>query len=77
LPSVQQLAANPAYEEQLQKVQTNAVAYDYLDDNRSKSLKGGQLAWMYFPRKDKISFAGDGFDLLKAAGTLMSRYHWL
>jgi hypothetical protein len=59
-------------------VQNNAVAYDYLDGTRPKSLKAGQLAWMYFPRKDKIRFTADGFELLlKEGGTLMSRYHWL
>jgi len=61
----------------IQKVQTNAVAYDYLDGNRPKSLKASQLAWMYFPRRDKIRFTADGFELLlKEEGKLMSRYHW-
>src|ERR1700694_1127834 len=61
----------------IQKVQTNAVAYDYRASNRPKSLKAGQLAWMYFPRRDKIRFTPDGFELLKPDSTLMSRYHWL
>ncbi len=61
----------------IQKVQTKAVAYDYLDGNRPKSLKAGQFAWMDFPRKDKIRFTADGFELLKEDGTVMSRYHWL
>jgi hypothetical protein len=61
----------------VQKVQTNAVAYDYLDGNRPAGLKPGQYGWMYFPKRDQIRFTTDGFELLKPDGTLMSRYHWL
>lgn len=62
----------------IRRVQTNAVAYDHLEGNRNKSLKPGQLGWMYFPKKDKIRFTSDGFELLlKNDGTVMSRYHWL
>jgi hypothetical protein len=60
------------------KVQNSAVAYDYLDGNRPKSLKAGQLAWMYFQQKNQLRFTPDGFELLlKENGKLMSRYHWL
>jgi hypothetical protein len=61
----------------IQKVQTNAVAFDYLDGNRPPSLKAGELRWMDFPRRTGICFTHDGFELLKQDGTLMSRYHWL
>jgi hypothetical protein len=61
----------------IQRVQTKAVAYDYLNGSRPKSLKPGHLAWMDFPKKDRIRFTSDGFELLKEDGSLMSRYHWL
>ena len=62
----------------IQRVQTNAVGYEYLEGKRPGSLRPGQLAWMYFPRKDRIRFIEDGFELMdKNDGGLMSRYHWL
>jgi hypothetical protein len=61
----------------IRKVQTNAVAYDYVAETGSIKLRPGQLAWMYFPTKEGIRFTAEGFELLRPDGSLMSRYHWV
>lgn len=61
----------------IQKVQTNAIAYDYQNGSGSIKLRSGQLAWLYFSKKKDIRFTPDGFELLKKDSSLMSRYHWV
>jgi len=61
----------------IRKTQTNAVAWDYVGGNGIIKLRPGQLAWMYFPKKEGIRFTSNGFELLKPDGSVMSRYHWV